>query len=219
MAQPNRELPIILARKAAPSQYCFTPPHPTRTIHDHHLTPHGASSLTRGRALHCCTVRSNELLALNFSNRSVDEYANTKAITMAVLIDTGAMDIDSNIASPVRAASIRSDLSNVSFIDKVEGLPSNGPTKHAHLIDLGEYAEGVKDDGILQLQDAVATILYKASPDTLNSFLSPTVNTIKVVFGKKDVQLVIWRKGLEVFVSVCTFPRGWHWLMFSGRHV
>jgi hypothetical protein len=35
----------------------------------------------------------------------------------------------------------------------------------------------------------------------LKSFLSPTVNTVKAVFGKKDVQLVIWRKGLEVLVS------------------
>jgi hypothetical protein len=121
---------------------------------------------------------------------------------MAALIDIGAMDIDSDIASPIRASSIRSDSSNVSFVDDYESLPSNGPTKHAHLIDLCEYAAAVKDDGMLQLQDAVATTLYKASPDTLNSFLSPTVNTIKVVFGKKDVQLVIWRKGLEVFVSV-----------------
>jgi hypothetical protein len=82
---------------------------------------------------------------------------------MAALIDIGAMDIDSDNASPVRASSIRSDSSNVSFVDEYESLPSSGPTKHAHLIDLGEYAEVVKDDGMLQLQDAVATTLYKAS--------------------------------------------------------
>jgi hypothetical protein len=126
---------------------------------------------------------------------------------MAALIDMSTMDIDSGNASPMRASSIRSDSSNVSFVDEYESLPSNGPTKHAHLIELGENAEVVKDDGMLQLQDAVATTLHKASLDMLNSFLSPTVNTIKVVFGKKDVQLVIWRKGLEVFVSVCTLPR------------
>lgn len=110
------------------------------------------------------------------------------------------MDVDSD-----NAASIQSDSSQVSFVDEYESLPSNSPTRHAHVIDLGGYADLVKDNGMLQLQDAVATTLYNVSPETLKSFLSPTVNTIKAVFGKKDVQLVIWRKGLEVFVSSCTY--------------
>jgi hypothetical protein len=209
MAQGSRELPIRLARKSAPSQHHFTPPHPTCLIHDHHLAPHDVSSIAQGRALHFCTIRPHQPLALNLSNPSINDiYANDPtAITMAALIDISTMDIDSDNASPMRASSIRSDSSNVSFVDEYESLPSNGPTKHAHLIELGENAEVVKDDGMLQLQDAVATTLHKASLDMLNSFLSPTVNTIKVVFGKKDVQLVIWRKGLEVFVSVCILPR------------
>jgi hypothetical protein len=118
---------------------------------------------------------------------------------MTTHVDTSAMDVDSDTA-----VSIHSDSSQVSFVDEYENLPSNGPRNHAHVIDLGEYAEATKDDGMLQLQDAVATTLYKASLETLKSFLSPTVNTIKAVFGKKDVQLVIWRKGLEVFVSFGT---------------
>jgi hypothetical protein len=128
-----------------------------------------------------------------------DTYANVKAIMMTTHMDTGAMNVDSDTA-----ASTQSDSSQVSFINEYESLPSNGPRNHAHVIDLGEYADLVKDDGMLRLQDAVATTLYNVSPETLKSFLSPIVNTTKVIFGKKDVQLVIWRKGLEVFVSFCT---------------
>jgi hypothetical protein len=165
------------------------------------------SPLTRSNGLHCCTLSPTQLLTSNLSIPSIDHTnAINQAITMTTEIDTTAMDIDSDLASPIRASSIRSDSSHVSFVDEYDSLPSNGPTKHAHLIDLGEYPELVKDNGLLQLQDAVATTLYNASVDTLKSFLSPTVNTIKVVFGKKDVQLVIWRKGLEVFVSASTQP-------------
>jgi hypothetical protein len=206
MAPLSKELPIRLARKEAPLRDHFTP-HSTVCTHDHHLTPHQMSRLTRGRALHCCTLNPTQLLASNLSIPSIDHTkAINQAITMTTEIDTTAMDIDSDLASPIRASSIRSDSSHVSFVDEYDSLPSNGPTKHAHLIDLGEYPELVKDNGLLQLQDAVATTLYNASVDTLKSFLSPTVNTIKVVFGKKDVQLVIWRKGLEVFVSASTQP-------------
>jgi hypothetical protein len=112
-----------------------------------------------------------------------------------------AMDIDLPTSPTKSDFSASSDSSQVSYTDDFETMPSNGPASHAHIIDLGEYATVVKEEGALKLQDAVVTTLFNVSPATLKSFVRPTVNTFKAVFGKKDVQLVIWRKGLEVFVS------------------
>jgi hypothetical protein len=115
--------------------------------------------------------------------------------------DPTVMNVDLP-ASPTKSDFFAgSDTSQISYIDDFETLPSNGPASHAHIIDLGEYAASMKEDGALKLQDAVVTTLFNVSPATLKSFVSPTVNTFKAVFDKKDVQLVIWRKGLEVLVS------------------
>jgi hypothetical protein len=200
MAPASVQLPIRLACKAASPLHHFTSSHAVHS-HDHRFTHREVSPLTRSYALHCCTTIPDQLLAANPRLSLLDDTDTNKAkaFTMTTHTDTGAMDVDSDTA-----ASIQSDSSQVSFVDEYETLPSNGPRNHAHVIDLGEYTEAIKDYGMLQLQDAVATTLYKISPETLRSFLSPTVNTIKLVFGKKDVQLVIWRKGLEVFVSSCT---------------
>ena len=103
--------------------------------------------------------------------------------------------------SPGKSDSGKSDSSTVSYTDDFETLPSSGPTSHAHIIDLVEYAASMKEEEPLKLQDAIVTTLFNASAATLDSFVSPTINTFKAVFGTKDVQLVIWRKGLEVFVS------------------
>jgi hypothetical protein len=110
------------------------------------------------------------------------------------------MEID-RMDSPTKSDFSDSDTSQVSYTDDFETLPSSGASTHAHIINLGEYAVSMKEEGALKLQDAVVTTLFNVSPETLRSFVSPTVNTFKAVFGKKDVQLVIWRKGLEVFVS------------------
>jgi hypothetical protein len=117
---------------------------------------------------------------------------------MATEVDTNAiaMDFDSDSAPSVGSIS-----SQVSYTNDYETLPANGPDSHAHIIDLSEYEDLVKEDGMFKLQDAIVTTLYGVSPETLVSFLSPTVNTFKAIFGKKDVQLVVWRKGFEVFVS------------------
>jgi len=103
--------------------------------------------------------------------------------------------------SPGKSDSGKSDSSTSSYTDDFETLPSSGPASHAHILDLSDYAASIKEDGALKLQDAVVTALFNISPATLKSFVSPTVNTFKAVFGKKDVQLVVWRKGLEVFVG------------------
>ncbi|CAE7214905.1 hypothetical protein CFE70_009850 [Pyrenophora teres f. teres 0-1] len=133
---------------------------------------------------------------------------------MAIHSDTIQMDIDyvESPLSPSKSVSAKSDSSTISYTDDFETLPSSGPTSHAHIIDLGDYACS-EEQGALKLQDAVVTTLFKASPATLKSFMNPTVNTFKAVFGKKDVQLVIWRKGLEVFVG--TFEH--HTLMKAYR--
>lgn len=52
-----------------------------------------------------------------------------------------------------------------------------------------------------QLKQEILETLRNISPETLASFLNPTSNTFKAV-TKGDKQLVIWRKGIEVFVSL-----------------
>ncbi|KAI8937107.1 hypothetical protein NX059_006321 [Plenodomus lindquistii] len=106
------------------------------------------------------------------------------------------MDIDRD-CSP----SIKSDSSQISYTDNYVTLPANGPDSHAHIIDLSEDLSCISQEGNARLQDAVVTALFSLSPDTLRSFMNPIVHNFKVLFGKKDVQLVIWRKGLEVFVG------------------
>ncbi|KAL6706623.1 hypothetical protein ACN47E_005379 [Coniothyrium glycines] len=111
------------------------------------------------------------------------------------------------VASPAmgvdrdESPSVQSVSSQPAFIDDYENLPAGGPISHAHIIDLSEQAAATKIDGPLQLQDAIVTSLFQASPEILKQFLNPTINTIKVVFGKKDKQFVIWRKGIEVLVG------------------
>ncbi|KAJ4377854.1 hypothetical protein N0V83_000684 [Neocucurbitaria cava] len=88
-----------------------------------------------------------------------------------------------------------------SFSNEYENLPAGGPVSHAHIINLDEYAGCIRETGAVQLQDAVVTTLFKTSPDTLKSFLDPTVNSFKAVFGTDDMQLVVWRKGVEVLIG------------------
>ncbi|KAI4619664.1 hypothetical protein J4E83_005519 [Alternaria metachromatica] len=128
---------------------------------------------------------------------------------------TTDMDICAN--SPGKSDSGKSDSSTLSYTDDFETLPSSGPTSHAHILDLDEYAAFMKEDGALKLQDAVVTALFNISAETLKAFVSPTVNTFKVVFGKKDVQLVIWRKGLEVFIG--TFEHHTSMKAYRFEHV
>ncbi|RMZ71687.1 hypothetical protein GMOD_00006829 [Pyrenophora seminiperda CCB06] len=95
--------------------------------------------------------------------------------------------------------STKSDRGTPFYTDAFPTLPSTGPPTHAHILNLNNYASSAKQVTI-KLQDAIATTLFNISPATLEDFVNPTVNTFKAIFGKKDVQLVIWRKGIEVFV-------------------
>ncbi|KAH7380784.1 hypothetical protein BKA66DRAFT_419484 [Pyrenochaeta sp. MPI-SDFR-AT-0127] len=113
------------------------------------------------------------------------------------MIGPVAMDIDHTQSPPVYI-----DSAQLPFTDAYENLPANGPVAHARIIDLCDFISGTKQEGTIKLQDAVVTTLYNVSPDALKSFLSPTVNIFKAVFGKQDTQLVVWRKGLEVFIGL-----------------
>ncbi|KAF1921127.1 hypothetical protein BDU57DRAFT_488548 [Ampelomyces quisqualis] len=116
-------------------------------------------------------------------------------------MSTPMASVAMDTACPISpSTSATSTSSTISYTDSYARLPSRGPSTHAHIIDVGDYnANGVT--GLLRLQDAAVTTLHNMSAEILETFLSPTINTFKAVFGKKDLQLVIWRKGLEVLVS------------------
>ncbi|KAF2111842.1 hypothetical protein BDV96DRAFT_451225, partial [Lophiotrema nucula] len=93
------------------------------------------------------------------------------------------------------------------FTDEFDGLPSTAPVNHAHIIDIETIGSDECNDfsGSVKIWDAVATMLFRISPETLKDFLNPEVKAFKLVQKSKhpssDTQLVIWRKGNEVFVG------------------
>jgi hypothetical protein len=93
---------------------------------------------------------------------------------MSTTIEPIAVDVESD-----NSESVKSDSSHLSYTNDYENLPSNGPRSHAHIVDLGEYADVVKDKDMVKLQDAIVTTLYNVSPDMLEYFLNPTVNTLR----------------------------------------
>ncbi|CBY00090.1 hypothetical protein LEMA_P076790.1 [Plenodomus lingam JN3] len=107
------------------------------------------------------------------------------------------MDIKTRDTSP----STKSDTSQLSYTNDYNTLPATGPTNHAHILHLPETNASSTQDDNPKLQDALVTTLFHVSPAILQSFMSPTTHTFKAIFGKKDIQLLIWRKGLEVFVG------------------
>jgi hypothetical protein len=165
-------------------------------------------TLTRGRLHH--SLRARALILILYTPTSHQLHSIERAIyprlvilqypldkfIMTAQMEPSVMDVDSD-----HSPSVKSDNSSILFKDDYATLPSTGHLSHAHIVDLDECVDLAKDDGMVKLQDAVVTTLFHVSPDTLRSFLSPTVNAFKAVFGKKDTQLVIWRRGLEVFVS------------------
>lgn len=101
-------------------------------------------------------------------------------------------------------APVNSKKTQTHFVDDYGRLPLSGHSTQAHVIDMEESARcSLTEEGSIQLQNAIATTLFNVSPETLKSFLSPTVNNFKAIFkpNKSDKHLVIWRKGIEVFVS------------------
>jgi hypothetical protein len=67
----------------------------------------------------------------------------------------------------------------VEYSDQFEGLPAQAFPDYAHIINLESYKVNVSYD--LELPDAVATILYKISKETLELFLSARTNTFRII--------------------------------------
>ena len=153
--------------------------------------------------------------------------------------NTAAMEIDRDTSPSIKSEAIfsstnsdstgpseppsptKSIKSQTPYIDTFDLLPSTGYEKQAHIIDIDAFAECTEQKGTLQMLHAVATVLYLASPETLKSFLSPTVHAFKAIFkgGRGDAQLVVWRKGIEVFVSANLHYSPFQMLTLPDWHV
>lgn len=96
------------------------------------------------------------------------------------------------------------DVKYTPVVDSLESLPPNSFKQQAHNIDLDVFIKCNEQEGVVELRNAVATTLQLVSAEMLRSFFSPTVHTFKVIFkGDPDSKrLVIWRKGIEVFVGI-----------------
>ncbi|KAF1947677.1 hypothetical protein EJ02DRAFT_315747, partial [Clathrospora elynae] len=82
------------------------------------------------------------------------------------------------------------------------------PHGHAHLIDLTSFKPYDFDgeEGYdLKLPDAVATMLFNISKDTMELFLNARVKTFEMIqelnANRSKMKLVIWRQGAQVLLS------------------
>ncbi|KAF9697097.1 hypothetical protein EKO04_004985 [Ascochyta lentis] len=95
----------------------------------------------------------------------------------------------------------------VSFLENIHSLPADGPSNHAHVIDISTYDpqdfSSTPLSWNLKLWDAVATTLYNISPATLNDFLDTKRHEYKLVLTSKsnEGRIVVWRKDTEVLVG------------------
>ena len=98
------------------------------------------------------------------------------------------------------------DFLTAPFLNVYERLPAHSPSTHAHIIDAGPFREVLiesEEEYDLKIQDAVATMLFKISKDTLDTFLSGVTDSFKLVQScerRSDWQLIIWRQGTQVLV-------------------
>lgn len=115
---------------------------------------------------------------------------------------------DSGRSETIQSETIQSEITQPSSIDEC-GSPRSprSPTQkdYSRISSFARYLTQ-EHEGVLQLKEAVATTLFKKSPDILMSFTDPMVSTFKAVF-KGEKQLVIWRKGNAGFVSAYNMPR------------
>jgi hypothetical protein len=91
------------------------------------------------------------------------------------------------------------------FTDEYKALPADGPASHPHIVDVEEF-KGAEILPPAKVWDAIATMLFKISPDTLKKFLDPTVKEFKLVTKETAhtgfyADLVIWKRGQSVVVS------------------
>jgi hypothetical protein len=89
---------------------------------------------------------------------------------------------------------------NVQFLNTFAALPATTPANHAHIVDIGKAGKSPA-----MLQDAVATMLYNISPETLTAFLKPDITSFTLLQKRKDPELsdkfITMKKGCKVLVS------------------
>ena len=92
---------------------------------------------------------------------------------------------------------------NVQFFNTFAALPAIAPANHAHIIDFGKTGTSPA-----MLQDAVVTLLYSISPETLTTFLKPDITSFRLLQKHKDPKQadksIVMKKGSKVLVSVLT---------------
>jgi hypothetical protein len=103
------------------------------------------------------------------------------------------------------------DIHHIEYLDNFAGPPSSKSRNHPHILDVTTFKE---HDGYLvtdiMLQDAIVTMLYQISAQTLTNFLdatSPSRIVFKYKSAKIDDRLVVMRKDAQVIVSELTSRR------------
>ena len=92
------------------------------------------------------------------------------------------------------------DHEGLQFSDDFESLPANSPENHAHVIG-DPINQGLHYGGVT-IWDAIATMLYKISLETLQKFLNSQYNSFKLLNKRSTrVSLMIWRTDAKVLVS------------------
>ncbi|KAF9697054.1 hypothetical protein EKO04_004984 [Ascochyta lentis] len=139
---------------------------------------------------------SNSTTAMDVDRTIPPSVKSESTSTSAQTCDTAPTETSPPPSPP------NTEKSQPPFVNAFECLPSTGHPKQAHITNTATCHE----HSAFQLQDAVATTLYLASPSTLTTFLSPTVHVFKAIFKreKRGPQLVIWRKGIEVLIGLFT---------------
>lgn len=175
------------------------------------------SSFTRAPQLHTIVLDPPSLADISSKPLSNLGYHVADKLKMTVPMETMPMVNDLGSSS---SASNKCETTDMVKIEPTcEFTPPSTPSKPGFSVTDQEqmrvsiFAQYVKHEheGIYELQEAVATILSKSSPDLLISFLDPEVVTFKAIF-KHDKQLVIWRKGNAVFVRSHCFTLACHQL-------
>jgi hypothetical protein len=89
---------------------------------------------------------------------------------------------------------------NIQFLNTFPALPATTAANHAHIIDVG-----VTGKSFAMLQDAVVTLLYKISPATLTSFLSPDIKSFNLLVKYKvsgvNSPFIIMKRSNKVLVG------------------
>lgn len=94
------------------------------------------------------------------------------------------------------------------FTDDYADFPASGPLGHPHIIDINAFRSQKDDTLQVLIWDAVATVLFKHSEDTLAKFLDPEVVEFTMVskrfisddFTRQFKAVVIKRKRNQVLV-------------------